>query len=321
VPVPEPGAGELLVRVRACSLNYRDLLMCRGQSASSAGEGGVVPLSDGAGEVVAAGAGVSRFRPGDRVMGCFFAGWDDGEFDLRYHDAARGGSADGMLSEFVVLPEGDAVAVPEHLGWDEAACLPCAGLTAWCALVERGGLRSGDWVLVLGTGGVSIFALQIATALGARVIATSSSDAKLAIAAELGATEGVNYLTEPDWERAVWRITGGRGVDHVVEVGGPGTLPKSLLCVRGGGRIALIGVLTGKGAPQGSLFPLLARNARMDGIYVGHRAAFERFAGFCEAHALCPRIDRAFGFDEVAEAYAYLASGAHCGKVVVKVGA
>lgn len=312
----EPGPGEIRVRIRARSLNYRDLLMKRGQSASRS-EGGVVPLSDGAGTVEAIGDGVTDFLPGDRVTGCFFRDWRDGPFDLAYHRAARGGSCDGMLAEFATGPAASFVRTPAHLTDAEAACLPCAGLTAWHALFERGALEPGQTVLVLGTGGVSLWALQLARAAGARVIVTSRSDEKLARAREWGAWGTVNYETTPDWAAAVWDMTGKRGVEQVIEVGGPGTLAQSMQAAAAGGHIALIGVLTGFGPPDASLFPLVTRNVDLHGIYVGSRAMFERLNAFVAAHQLRPVIDRVFAVGETDAAYAYLASGAHLGKVVI----
>ena len=318
VPGLQPHPGEVQLRVHAAALNYRDLLMRQGQSATSANEGGTVPLSDGSGEVIAVGEGVTRLSAGDRVAGCFFSHWLGGRFEARYHRDALGGSADGMLSEEVVLPEEGVIKIPGHLSFEEAACLPCAGLTAFYSLFERGDLQPGDSVLVLGTGGVSIFALQLATAHGARVIVTSSNDAKLERAHQLGAWKTLNYRSTPDWEKEVWALSEKRGVDHVVEVGGPGTIEKSMACVAPGGHIALIGVLTGKGAPDASLFPLVTKNVRLNGIYVGHRAAFERMNAFLTAHQIRPVIDRVFAFEESLQAYEHLASGAHFGKVVIK---
>jgi NADPH:quinone reductase-like Zn-dependent oxidoreductase len=310
------GPGEVRVRVRATSLNYRDLIHLRNKAGRDVE--GIVPLSDGAGEVVDVGAGVSALGPGDRVAGCFFQGWTSGRFDLAYHKADLGGSIDGMLAEEVVLPETGLVRVPDHLAFEEAACLPCAGLTAWYALTTRGGFEAGDSVLVMGTGGVSVFALQFAVALGGTVIVTSSRDAKLERALALGAIHGINYRSTPEWEKEVWRLTSRRGVDHVVEVGGPGTLEKSMQCVAGGGQIALIGVLTGFGSPSGSLFPLMARNARLDGIYVGSRADFLAMNAFLSEKQLRPIVDRVFDFDRAAEAFDYLESGDHFGKVVIR---
>ncbi|MGB8170981.1 MAG: NAD(P)-dependent alcohol dehydrogenase [Chthoniobacteraceae bacterium] len=317
-PQPEPAAGEVLVRVRAVSLNYRDLTTLDAQRPGNLPPP-FVPCSDGAGEVIGVGAGVTRIRIGDRVAGIFFRDWVNGPFELRYHKSALGGSAPGMLCEFVTLPEHALISLPEHLSFEEGAALPCAAVTAWQALFSRGDLKTGETVLVLGTGGVSVFALQLATAAGARVVVTSSSDEKLARARQLGAWATVNYKTTPDWDAEVWRLTEKRGVDHVVEVGGPGTLGKSMNSVTASGQIALIGVLTGFGAPDASLFPIVARNVRLDGIYVGSRADFEALNAFLTAHRIRPIIDRTFAFDEAREAYAHLRSGAHFGKVVISL--
>ena len=319
VAVPEIGPKEVVVKVHAVSLNYRDLLMREGKSASSAKAGHTVPCSDGAGEVLAIGAEVTCVQVGDRVAGCFFTDWIDGRFDMRYHQGALGGSASGMLAEQVVLPEHALVTIPEGMSYQQAACFPCAGLTAWYAMVERGGLQEGDSVLLLGTGGVSIFALQIAAAKGAIVIITSSSDAKLERAKGMGATHGINYKTSQAWEKEVWQLTEKRGVDHVVEVGGPGTLGKSMVAVAAGGHIALIGVLTGFEAPDESLFPLVAKNVQFNGIYVGHRTAFERLLVFAKEKEIEPMIDRVFAYKEASAAYDHLASGTHFGKIVVQV--
>lgn len=315
-PQPTVGSGEALVRVRAASLNYRDLLIKSGESGVDAH--GLAPLSDGAGEVVAVGEGVTRVSVGDRVAATFFQEWESGRFDQKYHRSALGGAVSGMLSEYVALSEKGLVCLPDHLSFEEAASLPCAGVTAWQALFSRGGLKEGDTVLALGTGGVSILGLQIALAQGATVIITSSSDEKLARAKTLGASATINYRTHPDWDKEVWRVTQKRGVDHILEVGGPGTLEKSLNAVSGGGHIALIGVLTGFG-PSPTLFPLTVRNARMEGIYVGSREHFDEMNAFLQKHAIHPVIDRTFGFDEAEAAYAYLSSGAHFGKVVITV--
>ncbi len=318
VPTPEPAANEVLVRIRAVSLNYRDLTTLDAQRPGNLPPP-LIPCSDGAGEVVGIGAGVTRFRIGDRVAGIFFRDWIDGRFELRHHKAALGGSVHGVLREFVALPEHALVSLPAHFSFEEGATLPCAAVTAWQALFTRGGLRAGNTVLVLGTGGVSVFALQLATAAGARVIVTSSSDEKLERARSLGAWATVNYKTTPDWDAEVWRITDKRGVDHVVEVGGPGTLGKSMNSVSAGGQIALIGVLTGFGAPDASLFPIVARNVRLDGIYVGSRADFEALKAFLTGHQIRPVIDRVFPFAEAREAFAHMRSAAHFGKIVISV--
>jgi NADPH:quinone reductase-like Zn-dependent oxidoreductase len=317
-PAPDPGPGQVRVKVRAASLNYRDLIALRNKAGRKVA--GRIPLSDGAGEVTAVGPDVTAWKPGDRVAGAFYQTWDGGRFDLAHHKQDLGGSIDGVLAEDVLLRAGGVVRVPDHLSFEEAACLPCAAVTAWYALVTRGGLKAGDIVLTLGTGGVSVFAVQFAAALGARVVVTSSSDEKLARAKQLGAAETVNYKAHPDWDKEVWRLTGNRGADHVVEVGGPGTLGKSLASAAAGGQVHLIGVLTGFGPPADSLFPALARNLTLNGIYVGSRADFEAMNRFLSEKGIRPVIDRVFAFDEAAAAYEYLESGSHFGKVVVRVG-
>lgn len=314
-PQPEPAPGHVVVRVRAASLNYRDLTNLRNKAGRDVS--GRVPLSDGAGEVVAVADDVSTFRVGDRVMGCFFQTWESGPFEMKHHQAALGGTADGMLTEFAHLPATGVVTIPTGWTYQEAACLPCAALTAWSALVVRGRLCAGQTVLTLGTGGVSMFAIQLASTLGATVIATSSSDEKLNRARECGATHTINYRTTPDWDKAVWQITQKRGVDHVVEVGGPGTLEKSIASVAAGGQISLIGVLTGFGPFAGSLFPLVAKNATLNGIYVGSRADCLDMNAFLSEQSWRPIIDRAFSFDTVNEAFAYLEAGTHVGKLVI----
>lgn len=315
--VPAPGPGQVKVRVRAVSLNYRDLV--NRDNLAGRNVAGRVPTSDGAGEIIAVGPDVTGWEVGDRVAGCLFQTWLSGRFDMAHHKQDLGGTLDGMLAEEVLLLADGIVSIPGHLSWSEAATLPVAGVTAWYSLTTRGGLQAGDTVLVLGTGGVSIFGLQFATALGARVIVTSSSDAKLERAKALGAWQTINYRAQPDWHKAVWDLTEKRGVDHILEVGGPGTLEKSLGCIAAGGHIALIGVLTGFGPPQTSLFPLVTHNARMNGIYVGSRADFEAMNAFIAERNLRPVIDREFPFEAAPDAYAHLKSGSHFGKVVVRV--
>lgn len=317
-PDVEPAADEVRVRVRAVSVNYRDLITLEAHRPGNL-PAPLVPCSDGAGEVVAVGSAVTRWKVGDRVAGIFFRDWIDGPFDLKYHGAAGGGSIHGWLREFVNYPEHGLVAVPGTMSFEEASTLPCAGVTAWQALFTRGGLKEGDTVLALGTGGVSVFALQLAHAAGARVVVTSSSDEKIARARELGAWATVNYRTTPDWDKEVWKLTEKRGVTHVVEVGGPGTLGKSLNSVGAGGQIALIGVLTGFGAPDVSLFPLVARNARMDGIYVGSRSDFQALLDFMTKHQIRPVIDRTFGIQDARDAFAHMQGAGHFGKIVVAI--
>lgn len=312
--MPQPGPGQVLVRVRAVSLNYRDLVLA--QSADRPQP--VVPCSDGAGEVVALGAGVHRVQVGDRVAGIFFQTWLDGPLYDEVHQHALGGAIDGMLSEYAVLSEHGVVKLPDYLTFEEAACLPCAGVTVWNGLFEQGRLRPGQTVLLQGTGGVSILGLQLAKATGARVIITSSSDEKLTRARELGADETINYRTTPDWEEEVQRLTGSLGADHVVEVGGAGTLEKSLGATRASGHIAFVGVLAGRSAPIATGL-LLTKSLRLTGIYVGSRAMFERLLGALTQNQLHPVIDRVFELAEAPAALAYLQSGAHFGKVVVRL--
>jgi NADPH:quinone reductase-like Zn-dependent oxidoreductase len=315
--LPEPGRGEIKIKLQAAALNYRDLLVASGKYGAGA-KPSVIPLSDGAGEVVAVGEGVSLFRAGDRVAGTFFQGWCDGPISAQATGLALGGQVDGMLAEYVVLPESGAIRVPEHLAFEAAATLPCAGLTAWNAVVEAGRVRAGETVLLLGTGGVSIFALQFAKLHGAHVIVASGSDEKLAHAKELGADTLINYLSTPNWEQLVLAATGGRGVDLVVEVGGGGTLEKSIKCVRVGGVIAVIGVVSGGG--QIDPRSIIGKAIRLQGIYVGSRSMFAAMNRAVSEAALTPVIDRVFAFDEAKQAYAYQASGAHFGKIVVRVG-
>ena len=317
LPEPSVGPGQVTIAVRATSLNYRDLMMVRGQYDPRLAMP-CVPLSDGAGEVVEVGPGVTRFRVGDRVAGCFMPGWEAGAITDQVRKSALGAGGIGMLAERVVLPEGGVVRVPDHLSFEEAATLPCAAVTAWNALFEGDGTRvkAGDTVLVQGTGGVSIFALQFARLAGARVIATSSSDAKLDRVRGMGASDGINYKTTSDWHVAVANLTSGQGVDHVVEVGGPGTLPRSLKSVRVGGQVALIGILTGG---EISPLPLIMKSIRLQGIFVGSRRMFESMNQAITSHQLKPVIDRVFPFDQAAEAYQHQLSGAHFGKVVIAV--
>ena len=316
LPAPTPARGQVAVRVVACSLNYRDLAIATGQYRQPT-KPSVIPLSDGAGEIIAIGPDVTRFKVGDRVAGCFFQNWSAGEPGADVQNSALGGGRDGMLAEVVVLEEGGVVAMPAHMSFEEAATLPCAALTAWHALVEHGHLTPGQTILVQGTGGVSIFALQIARMAGAEVIATSSSDEKLARAKALGAHHLINYKTTPDWEKAAMAITGGRGVDQVVEVGGPGTFAKSLMAIRVGGKVSQIGVLAGMAEVNPAI--ILAKRANVQGISVGSTRMFEAMARAFSLNGLKPVVDRVFAFDAAADAYRHLRSGAHFGKVVIGV--
>lgn len=313
---PQPGPGEVLVRVKACSLNYRDLIMVRNDRKLPIS--GLVPLSDGAGEIVALGEGVHERKVGERVAADFFRRWPHGPFSKTAMDSAQGGAVDGMLAELVALPADAVVPIPEHLSYSEASTLPCAGLTAWNALVTRGRLGAGQSVLVLGSGGVSIFALQIAHALKATVIATTSTPAKVPRLTALGASYVIDTKARTDWEVAVFELTGKRGVDHVVEVGGVGSLERSIKAVAHAGHIALIGVLAGAQPPT-NLFSLAHKNVDVSGIYVGSVEHFAAMNRFLAAHKIKPVIDREFGFADAAKAYDHLASGAHLGKVVITI--
>jgi len=314
-PDPKPGPGQVLVRMRAASLNYRDLVVVTGGYGASLPLP-IVPLSDGAGEVVATGEGVTRFQAGDRVAGIFMQRWISGEITEEAAASALGGAIDGVLAEFVVFDQEGLVRVPEHLSWEEAACLPCAAVTAWNALFESGHLRPGDTVLTLGTGGVSIFALQLARLAGATVVATTGSDAKAERLRQLGAAEVINYRSTPEWAKAVRAATGGRGVDQVIEVGGAATLEQSLRAVRRGGLISFIGRVAGPGEFNPNW--IFLKSVRVQGIYVGSREMFEAMNRALAAGRLRPVVDRVFAFEEAREALRYLASGAHFGKISIR---
>lgn len=316
-PVRQPGEHEVLVRVHAVSLNRRDIYVSRGQYPGPM-RPNLVPLSDGAGEVVAVGSNVTRFRKGDRVASIFFQSWLEGPPKPQDLGTALGGALDGMLSQYVTLDQNGLVAIPEHLSYEEAATLPCAGVTAWNALVTRGRTQAGDFVLLQGTGGVSILGLQLAVALGARPIITSSSDDKLRRAKQLGAVAGINYRTTPDWEKDVREATGGGGVQQALEVGGKHTLPKTLASLAFGGHVALIGGLSEFGGeiPSGML---MGSNATASGLYVGSRADFEALNAFLTKHRIKPAVDKVFEFDAAPAAFAYMDSGALFGKVVIRL--
>ncbi len=313
---PRPGRGQVLVRMRAASLNYRDLMVANGKYMLSALPPDLVPLSDGAGEVVELGAGVSRVAVGDRVCGIFMQSWMGGEMEPADGHSALGGAIDGVLTEYVVFDERGLVHVPAHLSYEQAATLPCAAVTAWNALFGLHPLIAGQSVLVMGTGGVSIFALQFARAAGARVIATSSSDEKLERVRAMGASDGVNYKANPEWQDAVRALTDGRGVDHVVEVGGPGTIQRSVGATRGGGVVTMIGVLT-----RGTLDPLalFVGGTIIRPIYVGSRQMFEAMNRAIAVNAIVPVVDKVFAFEEAREAYRHLKGATHVGKVVIGI--
>jgi len=316
-PEPRPGPGDVLVEVRACSLNYRDVMVARGEYDPRQGLP-LVPLSDGVGEVVNVGEGVERVAVGDRVASLFAQRWIAGTPGRRELRSTLGSPQDGMLAQRRLLSEEGVVQVPDFLTDVEAATLPCAALTAWSALVTEGRVSPGDTILVQGTGGVATFALQLGLLLGARVIVTSSSDDKLERVRDMGAWKTINYVDTPAWGKAAKALTGGRGVDLVVEVGGAGTMDQSIRAVRPGGTIALIGVLAG-GASRVDLTPVLMRGIRVQGVFVGSREGFEEMLRAVEHHELRPVVDRVFPFENAADAFTHLASGAHRGKVCISV--
>ncbi len=314
-PDPKPGPGEVLIRVRASSINYRDLMTVldpipRGIAFPR------IPNSDGAGEVLEVGEGVSLFQIGDNVCGTFMQGWLDGSISPEYMGKALGGTAEGMLTELRVVDENGLVKVPSGLSFEEASTLPCAAVTAWNSVAEVARVKSGDTVLLLGTGGVSIFALQICKMLGARVIITSSNDAKLDRARILGAWKTLNYNSIPNWDEAVLDFTNGLGVDHTVEVGGAGTLDRSINATKTGGSIGLIGVLSG-----GTFNPtaIMRKSIKMQGIYVGNRRMFQDLNRAIEMHGLKPVIDEIFDFIDARESFHMMRRAAHFGKIVIRI--
>ncbi|MCD4749404.1 MAG: NAD(P)-dependent alcohol dehydrogenase [Thermoanaerobaculales bacterium] len=314
-PDPTPGPGQVLVKMKGVSLNFRDILMVRGHY-NPRQPLPLIPCSDGVGEIVAVGEGVDWVSTGDRVAGIFSQTWIGGPPSPEKLGGTLGGPLDGTLAELMVLDAQGVVKVPGHLSDAGASTLPCAAVTAWSALVEEGEVRSGDTVLVQGTGGVSIFALQFARLLGARVIATSSSHEKLEKVRDLGAWATINYQEDPQWGKTARKLTGGVGVDHIVEVGGAGTLEQSLRAVRTGGTVSVIGVLSGTSAKI-NIIPLLMQQIRLQGLLVGSREAFERMNRAISLHELRPVIDRVFAFDETPDAFGHMASGAHVGKVCI----
>jgi NADPH:quinone reductase-like Zn-dependent oxidoreductase len=323
LPKLQIAPGLVLIRVHAVSLNYRDLMVVKGLYNPKMALPRI-PCSDGAGEVVAIGEGVNRVKVGDRVCGIFMQRWLDGSLTAEKSKAALGGDVDGMLAEYVLLGQDGVVPFPEHLSYEEAATLPCAGLTAWNALHYAGEpadpARPGDTVVIQGTGGVSIFALQFAKLLGAKVIGTSSSDEKLARVQSLGLDAGCNYKERPDWAKWVGEMTQGLGADRVIEVGGAGTFGQSLRAARVGGVIAQIGVLSGASTTDPvALTPILHKQLRVQGIYVGSRAMFEEMNASIAKTGMHPVVDRVFPFDQAREAFLYMESASHFGKIVIRM--
>ena len=315
-PVPSPGPGEVVVRIRAASLNYRDLMVAAGRYARGA-KYPLIPLSDGAGAIASVGEGAGAWRPGDRVTTSFFAGWVDGPLTSDRAATALGGARNGVLSEAVVLPASGVVRSPDHLSDVEAATLPCAAVTAWHALFEgTDPLRPGQTVLLEGTGGVSVFGLQLAKLAGARVLITSSSDEKLARARQLGADETINYKAVLEWQERVRELTNGRGVDHVLEVGGKDTLARAIASLRYGGQLHLIGGVSGFAAEL-PLGPIAQTDARVRRIYVGSVAMLEAMSRAITLHRVRPVVDRTFAFDDVKAAFEHMEKASHFGKIAI----
>lgn len=312
---PVPGTGQLVLRMSAASLNYRDWLVING-TYNPRLKLPLVPCSDGVGEIIAVGAGVQHHRVGERVCPVFAQGWLTGPPDRSALDTALGAPLDGTLAQSMVVPEQAVVVPPRHLSDAEAACLPCAAVTAWRALFTLGGLSPGDVVLTQGTGGVSLFALQFAKLAGARVIATSKSDAKLARAAELGADHTINYEHDEQWGDTARKLTAGRGVDHVIDVGGGATLGQSLRAVRIGGTVSLVGNLADAGEHP-TLLSAVMRQVRLQGVLVGPRDDFDAMNRAIDAARMRPLVDRVYPLSDVVPAFEHLASGQHFGKVVV----
>jgi NADPH:quinone reductase-like Zn-dependent oxidoreductase len=316
-PDPQPGPHEVLIQVRATSLNYRDHMVVTGNYFGGAVSRNTIPLSDGAGEVTAIGTGVTRFKTGDRVAGTFFQSWISGPMTQRH--PALGVPLDGMLAEYVVLHEDGVVAIPKTLSYEEAAALPCAGVTAWNALMVSGKpVKPGETVLCLGTGGVSMAALQFGGMAGARVIVTSSSDEKIKRACALGASDGINYNRFPDWQKEVAQLTGGHGADHIIENGGAGSLTRSFESTAFGGKVALIGFLAGTQADINPLI-LMMKSGAMIGIGVGSRAMFEDMNQAIDVNNIKPVVDKVFPFEKAAEAFRCQAAGDFVGKIVITV--
>lgn len=315
---PAVGGSEVLVNVRAASLNYRDVMVVEG-TYNPRMRLPAIPFSDCAGEVIEVGPDVTKWKVGDRVCSTVIPGWQEGEPTAETVRTAIGaGRNDGILREYVAFDQDAVVGVPGHLSYEEASTLPCAALTAWNALAVSGNVKSGDTVLTLGSGGVSIFALQLAKLMGARVIATSSTPQKLERLKELGADEAINYRDIADWDKQVLELTGGRGVDHVVEVGGLGTLARSINAVRVAGHVALIGALETSG--EFNPIPVFMKAVRVQGIFIGSRKMFEDMNKAIEAGGMRPVVDKVFAFSEVREALGHMKSGSHFGKIVVRFG-
>ena len=312
--IPSPGPGEVLLEMKAASLNYRDLVVLRRGYGAQTGTLPLIPVSDGMGVVKETGSGVSEFSEGDRVCPLFMQNWLAGSPNRKKLSSTLGGPIDGVMAEYRCFPESGVYPVPEHLSDVEAATLPCAALTAWSALIGEGRIQPGESVLIQGTGGVSLFALQFAKMAGARAILISGSEEKMKQASQLGADDVLNYRSQPDWGRIIRDLAGGDGVDHIIEVGGTDTLPQSLRAIRPGGTISMIGVLSGH-EMKAQLGLIVTRQIRLQGITVGHRQGFENMCRAINRHQLKPVVDQVYPFESLPEALDRLAGGQHFGKI------
>ncbi len=315
-PDPTPAAGQVLLRMKASSVNYRDPIVPERGYGVHTGTLPLIPVSDGMGEVIAIGSGVTRVRVGDRACPTYFQRWISGEPNFERLSQSLGGPLDGTMAQYMCFNEDGVVKIPDYLSEFEAASLPCAAVTAWSALTQCSTVKAGDQILVQGSGGVSLFALQFAKAMGARVTVISSSDAKIERLQKMGADHTINYVATPEWAKATRAITDGRGFDHIIEVGGEKTLPQSLRCIRPGGTLSMIGILSGS-AIATSLGLIITRQIRLQGVTVGHRDAFESMLRAMEQHRIHPVIDRVFGFEQLKESFTYLKSGAQFGKICI----
>ena len=315
-PKPVAGPGQVLVRMSASSLNYRDLVVPERGYGSYTGTLPLIPISDGVGTVCEVGPEVRRVAVGDRVCPTYFQNWISGEPDLERLTQSLGGPIDGTMTEIMCLSEHGVIKVPSHLTDAEAASLPCAALTAWSALTTGSNIKSGDRVLIQGCGGVALFAVQFAKLLGAHVTVITSNEARMDRVRQLGADAAINYRVVPEWSKATRDLTLGRGYDLIIEVGGEKTLPQSLRCIKPGGTIAMIGILSG-GAIATSLGLIITRQVRLQGVTVGHRDGFEAMVRAIDQHKVQPVVDRIFGFEELKEAMSYLKSGAQFGKICI----
>ena len=314
--VPQPQSGQVLIRMRTSSVNYRDPIVPERGYGLNTGTLPLIPVSDGAGEVVEIGAGVTRVKVGDRVCPTYFQSWESGEPNAYRLSQSLGAPIDGTMADYMCLSEEGVVKLPDYLSYLEAATLPCAAVTAWSALTQTSALKPGDKLLVQGSGGVALFALQFAKMMGAEVTVISSSDAKIERLKSMGADHAINYVTTPEWAKASRALTQGQGFDHILEVGGEKTLPQSLRCIRPGGTLSMIGILSGA-AMSTSLGLIITRQVRLQGVTVGHRDGFESMLRAMAQHKIQPVIDRVFSFEQLKEAFDYLKSGVHFGKICI----